>query len=196
VATVSPQHSNRSSLLEGTLRLLERLPPERITARVIAAESGANPASIAYHFGSKDDLITEAVIQGLDRWLADVAEALRTLPAQEPAARFRAATEAIEATRVRHTGLARNFLGALAKAQHDPRVKAMLTDGFHRTRPTVASLLGLGDDQPGQDAGGLVLAMFYGLLFQALLDPTLAIEGGRMPQAQARLRRILPDQGR
>jgi AcrR family transcriptional regulator len=193
VVTLSPQPSNRSSLLEGTLRLLERLPSERITARAIARESGANHASIAYHFGSKDDLITEAVIQGLDRWLADIATRLRTLPAQAPGERFRAATQAIEDTRQQHTGLARNFLGALAKAPHDPRVNARLTDGFHRTRPTLATLLGLGDDQAGKDAGGLVLAMFYGLLFQALLDPALAIEGDRMPQAQARLRRILPD---
>jgi AcrR family transcriptional regulator len=66
---VSPQRSNRDALLEGALRCLERLPPERITARTIAAESGANPASIAYHFGSKDNLITEAAITGLDRWL-------------------------------------------------------------------------------------------------------------------------------
>jgi AcrR family transcriptional regulator len=173
--------------------LLERLPSERITARVIAQESGANLASIAYHFGSKDNLITEAVIEGLDRWLADIATRLHMLPPETPTARFHAANQAIEATRARHTGLARNFLSALAKAPHDPRVNARLTDGFRRTRPTVASLLGLGDDQPGQDAGGLVLAMFYGLLFQALLDPALAIEGDRMTQAQARLHRILPD---
>lgn len=195
MATLSPQRSNRANLLEGTLRLLERLPPERITARVIAQESNANLASIVYHFGSKDDLITEAVIEGLDRWLADIARRLHALPPEAPAARYRAATQAIEATRQQHAGLAHNFLSALAKAQHDPRVNAMLADGFRRTRPIVAALLELGDDQPGQDAGGLVLAMFYGLLFQALLDPALAIEGDRMTKAQARLHRILPDRG-
>jgi hypothetical protein len=44
---MSPQRSNRARLIEGTLRCLERLPHERITARVIAAESGANLASIS-----------------------------------------------------------------------------------------------------------------------------------------------------
>jgi AcrR family transcriptional regulator len=44
---MSPQRSNRMNLIEGTLRCLERLPPERITARAIAEESGANLASIA-----------------------------------------------------------------------------------------------------------------------------------------------------
>jgi AcrR family transcriptional regulator len=190
---VSPQPSHRSHLIEGTLRCLERLPPERITARAIAEESGANLASITYHFGSKDNLLTEAVIEGLDRWLADIASGLGDLASQAPATRFRRANEVIETTRQRHAGLARNFVGALAKAQHDPRVRDLLAAGFHRSRPSVASLLGLGGDQAGEDAAGLLLALFDGLLFQVLLDPTLAIDGDRMERAQARLLRVLPD---
>lgn len=189
---MSPQHSNRSNLVEGALRCLERLPPERITARAIAAESGANLASIGYHFGSKDGLVTAAVIEGLDRWLDEIAAELGDVSSLEPGARFMRAWAAIETSRRRHVGLAKNFLGALARAQHDPRVREMLSAGFRRTRPNVASLLGLGDDEAGDDAGGLVLAMFDGLLFQALLDPELAIEGERMERAQARLARVLP----
>jgi AcrR family transcriptional regulator len=190
---VSPQRSNRSNLIEGTVRCLERLPPERVTARAIAEESGANLASIAYHFGSKDNLITEAVIEGLDRWLAEIASGLGNLASLEPAARFRRAAEVYEISRERHAGLARNFIGALAKAQHDPRVRELLSAGFQRTRPTLAALLGLGSDQAADDAAGLVLALFDGLVFQTLLDPDLAIEGERMQRAQARFRGLLPD---
>jgi AcrR family transcriptional regulator len=189
---MTPQHSNRAALLEGTLRCLERLPPARVTARAIAEESGANPASIAYHFGSKDALVTEAVIEGLDRWLAEIEAALGDLGSQPPALRFARAGDVIEATRQRHAGLARNFLGALARAQHDDRVRELLAAGFHRTRPSVAALLGLGDDQAGHDAAGLAHSLFTGLLFQVLLDPALAIDGDRMERAQARLRRVLP----
>lgn len=192
---MSPQRSNRSQLIEGTLRCLERLPPERITARAIAAESGANLASITYHFGSKDNLVTEAVIEGLDRWLIDVATGLGDLASLTPAARFRSAGEVLENSRQRHAGLAKNFLGALAKAQHDARVRELLAAGFHRTRPNVAKLLDFGTDQAGLDAAGLVLAMFQGLLFQVLLDPDLAIDGDRMQSAQARLREALPRHG-
>jgi AcrR family transcriptional regulator len=189
---LSPQHSNRSNLLDGTLRCLERLPPERVTARAIAAESGANIASIAYHFGSKDELLTEAVIGGLDRWLVEISEGLGRLDALEPRERFRRAWAVVDATRRRHTGLARNFLGALAKAQHDERIREMLSDGFRRTRPRVAVLLGLGSDQAGDDAAGLVHSLFVGLLFQVLLDASLGIEGKRMERAHARLLRVLP----
>jgi AcrR family transcriptional regulator len=190
---VSPQRSNRSNLIAGTLRCLERLPPERVTARAIAEESGANLASIGYHFGSKDNLVTEAVIEGLDRWLAEIASGLGELAPEQPVARFRRAVEVVETTRERHTGLAKNFVGALAKAQHDPPVREMLAEGFRRTRPNLASLLGLGGDRAGEDAAGLVHALFAGLLFQVLLDPTLAIDGDRMQRAQARLLRVLPD---
>ena len=192
---MSPQRSNRANLVDGTLRCLERLPPERVTARAIADESGANLASIAYHFGSKDNLVTEAVIEGLDRWLAEIAGRLGDLASLEPPERFQRAGEIYEATRRRHTGLAKNFVGALAKAQHDPRVGELLAAGFQRTRPTLAGLLGLGDDRAGEDAAGLVLALFDGLLLQVLLDSALAIEGERMQRAQSRLRGVLPELG-
>lgn len=190
---MSPQPSNRARLLDGALRCLERLPPERITARAIAEESGANLASIAYHFGSKDQLVTEAAITGLDRWLVEIERSLADLPARPQAERFKRAVEAMELSRRRHTGLARNYVAALAKGQHDSRIRKLLAAGFARTRPNLASVLELGDDCAGQDAAGLVLAMFHGLLIQTLLDPELAIEGLRMQRAQARLRGILPD---
>jgi AcrR family transcriptional regulator len=190
---MTPQHSNRAKLVEGTLRCLEKLPPERVTARAITEEAGANLASIAYHFGSKDNLVTEAVIEGLDRWLAEIGAAMGEVGGEDRAERFRLAWEALEDTRQRHVGLARNFIAALAKAQHDDRIRQLLADGFRRTRPEVAVLLGLGDDQAGEDAAGLTLALFNGLLFQALISPGLAIEGERMRAAQARLRGVLPD---
>lgn len=186
------QRSNRQQLIDGTLRCLERLPPERITARTITQESGANLASITYHFGSKDKLVAAAVIEGLDRWLAEIAAALADVAPRPAATRFQRATRAVEATRQRHAGLARSYLVALARAQHDPDIRALLAAGFRRSRPELAVVLQLGDDQPGQDAAALVLALFHGLLIQALLDPALAIEGARMSRAQARLRKLLP----
>ena len=190
---MSPQVSNRARLIEGTLRCLERLPPERVTARAIAQESGANLASITYHFGSKDDLVTAAVVAGLDRWLIEIAARLDELAAGAPADRFRRAAEVVAASRRTHTGLATNFIAALARAQHDVRVRALLTAGFQRSRSDVAAVLGLGSEEADLDAAGLVLALFNGLLLQVLLDPTLAIEGARMERAQARLRMLLTD---
>ena len=187
-----PQHSNRQSLVDGTLRCLAGLPADRITSRAIAEESGANPASIAYHFGSKDELVTVAVIEGLDRWLDEIAAELDDVAARPASRRLQAAFEIVERSRARHAGLSRNWLGALARAEHEPRIKSLMAEGFRRTRPNLAGVLGLGDDQAGHDAAGLLHAMFTGLLFQVLLDPTLAIDGERMSTAQAKLREFLP----
>ncbi len=189
---MSPQPSHRAHLIEGALRCLERLPPEQITARAIAREAGANLGSIVYRFGSKDALLTEAVITGLDRWLMDVSESLTHLSSVDSARRLDRAGLAIDASRRRHRGLVRNFIGALARARHDPVIRRRLADGFSKTRPAVARLLALGVDQAGQDAAGLLHAMFVGLVFQVSLDPALAIEGTRMRRAQVRLRRALP----
>ena len=43
------------------------------------------------------------------------------------------------------------------------------------------------------NAAGVVLAIVNGLLFQALLDPVLAIEGEQRDEALARLREVLPE---
>lgn len=190
---MSPQRSNRAQLIEGTLRCLERLAPERITARAIADESGANLASITYHFGSKDNLVTEAVIEGLDRWLADIAHRLAEVASASPTDRILRAAKIIEESRQHRAGLARNFIGALAKAQHDDRVRQLLTEGFRKSRAEVAAVVGLGSDRVGTDAGALVLALFNGLLFQTLLDHDLALEGPRIRRALGRLREVLPE---
>jgi AcrR family transcriptional regulator len=137
-----------------TLRCLEGLPLEGITVRAIAAESGANQASITYHFGSKDALVTAAINNGLDRWLEEVSQDLAALSTATPADRFRRAGQILTQTRRRHAGLIRHFVAVLARAPHDPRVRQQLAEGFHRTRPAVAELMNLGDDETGNDAAG------------------------------------------
>jgi hypothetical protein len=63
----------------------------------------------------------------------------------------------------------------------------MLAEGVHKTRRAIAELIGLGSDRDGERAGGVVLAMFYGLMIQALLDPDLVIEGVDLEKALQRL---------
>ena len=174
-------------MLDGTLRCLERLPAERLTARVIAEEAGANLASIVYHFGSKDALVTAAIIEGLDRWLDEVELALAKTTSGSPSQPVRRASAVIELTRRRHSDLVRSFVAALAKAPYEPLVREQLAKGFGRTRPAIARVLGLGADSAGVDAGGLALAMFYGLMIQTELDPGLAVSGKRFDIALARL---------
>ena len=54
----------------------------------------------------------------------------------------------------------------------------------------MAAVLGTGTDAAGLDAAGLALALFDGLLFQTLVDPSLAIEGDRFRAAEAGLHEV------
>jgi AcrR family transcriptional regulator len=193
---VSPQRSNRQALLDGALRCLARMPVDQITARMIAHESGANLASIGYHFESKDGLLTAAVIAGLDRWLDQIEDRLAVGPPQRSSgARFRQAVDIVEQTRHEHETTAAAFVAALARGQHDPVVAQRLTEGFMRTRPRVAELLRLGSDRPGIDAGAVMHSLFTGLLVQSLLSEELALTGARTEAALKRIALELSRQG-
>lgn len=185
---MSPQPSNRGALLEGALTCLARMPSDQISARVLANEAGANLASIGYHFGSKDGLMTAAVVEGLDRWLERIDERLGSVDGEaRPAERLHQALLAVDATRADHEGVARAFVVALARGHHDPEVSSRLVEGFLHTRPRVARLLDLGDDDAGTDAGGILHALFTGLLVQSLLSDDLVIDGDRVLAALHRI---------
>ncbi len=193
---MSPQHSNRAALIEGTLRCLERLPTEQVTARVIAAESEANLASIGYHFGSKENLVAQAASEGLHRWLAEVAAGLADLPDGAPAMKLSRAVELVDQTRERHKGLARNFLIALARAVHDEPMRRMLAESFRSARANVVRMLDLGEDRAGEDAAAILIATFDGFLIRALLHPEFSIDTQRMTAAGRRLLKFAPDSAR
>ena len=189
------QPSNRGKLLDATLRCLDRLPLDRITVRAIAAEAGANPASIIYHFGSRDALLSAAAVEGLDRWLVELASELGSISGDDSAARLTRAAELVAATRTSRTPLARAYLTALAMSLHDGAVRLTLAEGFRRARPALAAVLSLGDDATGADAAGLLLAMFHGMLVQTMLDEHLAIDGARLEAGLDRMTAAATDGG-
>ncbi|MFD5077199.1 TetR/AcrR family transcriptional regulator [Streptomyces sp. NPDC058371] len=59
---------HREDLLEGAKRCLLEKGFVRTTARDIVKESGTNLASIGYHYGSKDALLTQAFVELIQQW--------------------------------------------------------------------------------------------------------------------------------
>src|SRR5258708_3061977 len=83
-----PQVSHREQLLEGAIQCLQTKGYARTTARDIAAAADANLASIGYHFGSKEALLNEAIIQSTEAWTRRIGELTFSEPDASPLARM------------------------------------------------------------------------------------------------------------
>jgi AcrR family transcriptional regulator len=66
----------RDRLLSAAWTIIEQHGVGAATSRRITDAAGANLAAITYHFGSKDALIGEAVVQRLRAWTAPLTDAL------------------------------------------------------------------------------------------------------------------------
>lgn len=61
------EENQKAALFHTTVELLEKSEqPEKITSRQIAAHAGVNLAMINYYYGSKDELVSQAISKILD----------------------------------------------------------------------------------------------------------------------------------
>ena len=67
---------HREELLDGAAQCLYDKGFGRTTARDVVGASGTNLASIGYHFGSKDALLTEALLKATAGWSEELDRAL------------------------------------------------------------------------------------------------------------------------
>ncbi|WP_433560851.1 TetR/AcrR family transcriptional regulator [Nocardia sp. CA-151230] len=66
---------NREDLLAGARKAVLERGLAKVTARDIATAAGVSLAAIGYHFGSKDQLVTEAITMGVGTQIGDDMEA-------------------------------------------------------------------------------------------------------------------------
>jgi AcrR family transcriptional regulator len=172
------QPSHRDQLIKGAIRCLQTKGYARTTARDIAAASGANLASIGYHFGSKEALLNEAMIRLFARRNWRVGESTfaeeDATPLERLRATFIAAGEVFEAPRP----LFVSFVEAIAQAGRSEEVREQLAAHYREARRATAgavrAMFGPVADRLGTDAevmASLVLALFDGLVLQWLLEP-------------------------
>lgn len=146
------------------------------TSRQITSEAGANLAAITYHFGSKDRLVADALLDGFRAWLAPT---VRVLTGEgDPAARTIAAIQTLVTTFDGHRDAAPAYLQALAHAQ----VADQLRDGIVELWGELRELLAA-DIRSVQEAGELgawvdpelmaavLVAVANGFVVQATVEP-------------------------
>ncbi|WP_326943215.1 TetR/AcrR family transcriptional regulator [Amycolatopsis sp. NBC_01307] len=147
---------NREDLLAGAKQCLIERGWARTTVRDIAAAAGVNHAAIGYHFGSRDALLTQALVEAVDELGAELADrATADTPEQ--------GWQVLIDTFTTHRALWVAQLEALVQAERSPEVREHLARGQREGRD------GLG--------GSVPLALLTGLMLQWLVDPERAPSG-------------------
>ncbi len=183
---------HREDLLEGAKRcLLERI--RRTTARDIVKESGTNLASIGYHYGSKDALLTQAFVELVQEWGESHPHQEREDAPGGSVERF----HSVWARMLRSPSRSPARLGG-RRGDRDAGGEgsgAAETDGEGADRRTVrarrdAHGSGRGDAQQHavQSLGGFYQALLNGLMVQWLFDPASASTADDLTEG---LRRVI-----
>jgi AcrR family transcriptional regulator len=172
------QISHREQLLEGALLCLQTKGYARTTARDIAAAAGANLASIGYHFGSKENLLNEAVAQTCDEWTEAIGKAAFDTPDAGPLERVALSWEAMIGSFEERRPLLVAFVEAMAQAERSDELRERMALLYRGLRDAVGDMVrsSLGENAKELGADPRVVASYLiavcdGLVLQWLLDP-------------------------
>jgi len=180
---------HREDLLAGAKRCLVEKGYARTTARDIVAASGANLASIGYHYGSKEALLNQALIQSVREWGEQLAKTLIEAEVDHLGPRER--YEAIWGRIVEMFGANKQLWTAqfevLAQIEHAEDVRQVLTAGNAEGWPGLGMLFNNIDPEvDGRQAslvGAFNQALLTGIMAQWLIDPSTALNGDDITEA-------------
>ncbi|MBF6137463.1 TetR family transcriptional regulator [Nocardia otitidiscaviarum] len=187
---------NREDLLNGAKQAILERGLAKVTARDIAAAAGVSLAAIGYHFGSKDQLVTEALLTAMGGGVGDDFEqAIREAGEGRPlsAALAPTWTALLEVVRRNREILLLSLENGVRVAR-DPDQQRVTSEAVANACDELAATLR--DQHPDLDAAAArAVARFYFVQFQglallSLIAPTAAVcEGGEFARAVAVLAR-------
>jgi AcrR family transcriptional regulator len=169
---------NRQALLDGAKQCLREKGFSRTTARDITAASGVSLAAIGYHFGSKEALLSQALIEASGEWVDElertVAESLA--PGASAMQRFETIWARLLDLFATHRQLwAANF-EISPQIEQMPQVRQVFAEAQVQARYGLAKLFqGLEPtDAPALAVGSFYYALLTGVMAQWLIDPDRA----------------------
>ncbi|GLY64643.1 TetR/AcrR family transcriptional regulator [Amycolatopsis taiwanensis] len=184
---------HRENLLSAARECLLRTGYARTTVRELVAASGANQASINYHFGSKEELLTQALHELNTEW-GELLFAVLDDPATPAGTDTPATHEArwsriIESIRANRELWFVNFEG-ISYLKHDEKVRAMNAGAQQTARTVLARAFGGLGPEAAPDEVRAVGAHYYSLLvgtaLQWLTDPEHAPTAAEIVRADQR----------
>lgn len=166
--------SQKEDLIRGAKQCIAEKGYGHTTARDIAAASGANLASIGYHFGSKEALLNAAVLEVQDEWGDAIESAVGQIEAASPTDRLEQVLERYSAGISDVRGTLASSMQALAQAEFTPVIREQVRASFDDGRRSLAALVsGTEQGEAGEEdpaVGALVLALIQGLGLQWFID--------------------------
>ena len=179
---------HREELLSAARRCLVERGYARTTARDLVAVSNTNLASIGYHFGSKDELLAEALdgilIEHTEKML-EVVTAAGT--GGDPAKSIRAVWMKMTDLQGGERALAVAFVEALAQMERSSPLRERLAESYEEARRRIVKTIqSMHRDVPEQEARAV--ASFFmcvgdGYMLQWLLDPERIPKGSDLLDA-------------
>lgn len=166
----------RQRLLDATRRCVRSRGLARTTSRDITGAADANLAAITYHFGSKDELVAEALLAGLREWLDPTLIALTE--SDDPATGMLTAVQTLITTFDQHRDEAPAHLEALVQAPRLPALHEGVLVLWSELRRLLSEQLAqmqhddlLPDWIDPQPMAALLVAAANGVVLQATVDP-------------------------
>jgi AcrR family transcriptional regulator len=166
----------KTALLDAAKQLVLERGYAGVSVRELTAAAGTNIASVSYHFGSREKLLNQAVLEYFLEWSDRVAEVdvdPDTEPLAQLAARARPMIDGLPAARPAFVV----FLEALLQAKRSPELHRQLCEHYSEQRrramqSIAASTSGRELPKRVQEVmASYILAVVDGLQVQALLDP-------------------------
>ncbi|GAA0473613.1 TetR/AcrR family transcriptional regulator [Streptomyces stramineus] len=185
---------HREDLLEGAKTCLLEKGWVGTTARDIVAASGANLASIGYHYGSKDALMMEAFLKMTEEWGEQATRRLAAARDQD-AGRERQLARVMDAM-FEEFAANRPFwvaqMEVIGQLHRNPELKERFAAVLPSGREGVLAIFEGVDDVEvptgaTRTAGAFVHALFIGMWAQWIMDPTSAPTGAELVEGMRRV---------
>ena len=166
---------HREDLLEGAKRCLIEKGFGRTTARDIVAASGANLASIGYHYGSKEALLSVAMIEATREWGEKIAAAAFSSGDGATRERFERFWDEVMTPLAEDRALWSVNFEMLSQIDRVETLRAGMTTALAQARQGLGEVFS-GD--PAAEAMSTVFqALLTGVMAQTLVDPDTAPSG-------------------
>ncbi len=158
----------RQDLLAAAKQCLAERGYARTTVRDIVAASGTNLAAINYHFGTRDKLLNQAMLESSSDAVQQILESLPTRDAADPIARLQDFIHQLITSFTEQHALWTANVEGLTQALHSAELRAELGSAQEQARTGLSYLFGT--DAPDPQLGAVLQTLVGGLLLQHLVD--------------------------